>query len=1300
MDRNMDSKAVCVTSDNSVRKSDISMPSTSSNCTFTTAIDQSSNILSQDQPKHENNNIDLNALMNSFRDLDDSNESFDFNKIKSESYNFLDDPEYGVNEMMINTNTDSYDVHDLISMSSSEPTHIERLQTQTDSQIPTNNTSDKSEVRESEQTLPQTVSPDLAQLSSPITESGPNDIVPHISENSDSESNDYKYVFIPRMLDDENELSDEEMVETPNNAEHKISITTIQSPQPDINDDSLDDLEIIKESIESEHNYSTKSLRSLLCHDNEYSSGDETTVFPNIILNTDGDLENLRRNNETIDILPIDADATTSNTISNETVNVFNANENKTKTVQPASLNQNALVNETVDNLTNNAAAPNEEDTENMSITPAKPASHDNEIPVSLENTTPEVDDNLPVSNQSTVRLQKDVVPTETTNDSEEDPSDLFSEIHSEPLEYRLRNATDFDSSYAFAMPEVYPENDNDRENIDVMTNNISSVSQLTGADDVEEPPRDITKTHIVGDPEMDVSGNDAGDGALQSQEAVAPDKVMDSNVDAKLMKLENDISNNIDPKLNESLLKLEKFGEKIKESKTHLLTNISKNTLEADSLCNEFATTLEIEFKELLKEFRIITRRNQVPLEMGKNESKSVEEPANALKLNQKSKERWLAASSSSSEQNDSDCDDSEEIPKFRQRVKRRRLLESSETEQLLSSTQTTDDVIQGIRKNTKLRLGSDSDDDTDDSQKTQISLEPKFNSPQKNLNSQVNSDNDETEDIEARTTESIDYIGMAVQSPPTILTEPAVLDIDENMDEASSKPWQESIDYSPSYDKDMEQKNEDSEMPDTLNNESGNELPVRDDIEANKDDIEPNKDDIEPNKDKSQDCESIHDKFEKEHRSDDVLQSTDNDDVVEDNNEELPEDNDKEPIKPSATIHPTDNKSLTVKTKSTADSIDDLDLGEFLLSGTSTICSEDMIEREPQHYDLPPTTSEMPVDDNLTQILVKNEPLNESNPNNVTIDDCTESAHDPVENLVPRIMYNDFESDFEGFTQKEDNVTFETEIKMEENNMPAKTIELSAIDETEKQETESSVIEPLLNETDDESNEQNEVKLENIFPTTNNFENEEKIVNREEGVQNESDETKSIPIDAVPEEISADNNTVTESEALAAIEEYSHINTEDMLAEFNTYTDEPTDDVLPLPVTNVSDEGNNDGDLNQLEELSKQIEDNVVEASLQDESAEVLNQNVDNEESETIDEKNASDADIPSTEDEVHDDDPDNNKKDDDKQEDVAIESDGNDDYAVVDGEPGAEDAEEEEQEDEQEVDVDDLRDKEIDK
>lgn len=1304
----MDTNAACVTSENSVRKLDMTMPSTSSECTFTTANEQSSIILNQDdnQTKHENNNIDLNALMHSFRDglddFDDSNEAFDYNKIKSESYNFLDDPdpEYGDNEMMINANTDSYDVHDLISMASSEPPQNERIDFQSDTQIPKNHKSDKNEERVNIQTHPQTVNAASTQQDPPETESE----MPAISENSDSESNDYQYVFIPRMLDDENEISDEEMVETPNNIE-PTTPTPIESPESDINDDLLDDLESIKESIKSEHNYSTKqeSLHSLSCFDNIYSSRNESTLVPNNILNTDIEFQITERNNESIDTLPFNAAATTSHvatTIANKNINMSDADKN-----QHTSINQNEAVID--DNLTKNSAAPN--DTENIPITPQNHECHDTKIPDPLKNTTSEAVVNLTIG----IHTPPDEVPTETA-DSEEEPSELFSEIHSEPLEYRLRNASDFESSSAlgsaFTTSEVDQAIDNEHidDNIDVMINNISKIDNLLGnvtprlidTGEVEEPPSNTAKIQTVGDPEMN-----APDDALQTQlEAVTPDNVADSNIGADAVvtqfEIENNVPNNIDPKLNENLLKLEQFGEKIKQNKTKLLTSIAINSLEADVLCNEFATTLENEFKELMKEFRIVTRRSPMPSETAKSEIKTVEERANALKLNQKSKERWLAASSSSSEQNDSDCDDSQQSGMFkvRRRVKRRRLLETSESEQTIPSTQTTEDVIQGIRMNTTHRLGSDSDEDTDDSKKTQISQEPKLNSPQKIADSQLNSDNDETGDFEAHTADSMDYIGMDVQSPSTIRNELIVSDNDDDMTKELSKLSEESVDYSPSYNKDLEQKNEDSELHDTLDNQFKNDLPMELDIESNKKQAE--------------DCESIHDTCEKEHRTDDITQGTENDDVQDDNNMEVLEPNDKENIQPSATIQQSDDENKMGKPKSTATSIDELDLGEFLLSGTSTICSEDMIEREPQLYDLPSTTSEMPIDENLTQILVKNEPLNESNPNNVTTDDDVENVDVQMKDIIPKIMYDDFESDFEGFTKKENIVSFETETNVETNQMSTETIKSC---ESDNLQTDLSVAEPLLNEYDDdlasfnESNEQCDIKLENMSSTTNELENEKQNVIREKEVQDEFNEIKPIPIDTTPEVINpedgADNkslaNTMDENEALAAIEEFALIDTEDMLAEFNTYNDEPTNDVLPLSVTNVSDEHKNYESENHLEELPEQIEDNIMQESLPRESSEDLNVNVKNEDVDTI-KDDASDADRNRPKDAVCDDESDKLKKDGENEENVAVDSEVNDDNSVVDGETGIEDAAEEEQEaeEQEEENVDDLRDKEIDK
>lgn len=1215
----MDTNIVRSTNDNDAQKMDISLPSTSSNCTFLTANDNLS--IDSTKPKNVNNNIDLNALMHSIRsdDLNDSNESFDFNKLKGESYNFLDDPEYDVNPIIMSPATDSYDVNDILS-SSSPSTHtteeFNRFQNEPQSTMTTsdNNNVDQTANHINEHTKTTT------EIKSVIDNLDGN---LNTIDNSNLNSNDkYKYVSVQQMSEDEHEFSDDE-------SQEEIDMQKIQSSIPtDFEIENEQQLsQVILDSIESEHNYSTKqkssdSHNSFL--DDTSCSGDSTVIFP-----TENDAiqrcsENIADTGQTSTENNLESNNVESNNLTsitnlkdglveNQPTENENLNDNSKITSNVLASNRDAppevTLNDAVTNVTALNIANSNIDATNVAETHETPSNTNAPINSPVLNDMQQFDNDanenilMPLSNSR--ENDNILVNNELENDqlhqdkvgNDDEPSDLFSEQHSEPMEHR----------YTLSELNELPENVdmllNDsfqNENIDDILNTAESSTKMLS-------PPNLQIANVVADNTIESTENqlhiqnETSTNEPRNQELcenpneAPPSSPLNQELCEDTDQLPpKDVTSNdsVDSKLMENLLKFETFGENIKKYKEKLLTAITADNDNKMADCDEFASTIENEMKELLKDFRLLTCPYQPEISLStKNDCKSAEDVYN---LNQKSKERLLrssSSSSSSSDRNDSDEDDSQQskISKVRRRVKKRRLLDSSELE---PSSQNTEDIVQGISKNTKRRIGScdESDNNTDDSMKTQISLNSNIKSPSKN-----NSDDQEL----------------------------STNNKNDDKDNQKLLNRTDSIDYSP-----MDTDDEFQSNTENVNNESTeqSEKPMDCDSQAINGDI-PNEEDadIESVVQNDLPTEKINEMEENAH-----INSHDNDDATRQPTEETTDDGDEELNKnaesttdetsifkqPKLTQNDEqldERESTASQTKSIASSIDELDLGEFLLSGrSSSIGSEDIIERQPQLHELLSSATDMPIDENLTQIMVKNEPIKESTNTIVNRNDNDNADHDVelVENEISEndivtdqvvdvnpihtlptssnhhAMYDDFESDFEGFTQREGIMSFEAEVKLESNpsNESLKNAQQQlTVKEIQNSDSKEDI---TTNDTNQSDTNVDDVKIENTLESSSQLANdlseiENIVVEVDVNILQKSESSEDICMD---------------SEALAAIEDFAHINTEDMLEEFKSYNVSDPDMMPKDDNSDKNDENNKNIEENDIGDSNVERTDQVT--------------------------------------------------------------------------------------------------------
>lgn len=147
-------------------------------------------------------------------------------------------------------------------------------------------------------------------------------------------------------------------------------------------------------------------------------------------------------------------------------------------------------------------------------------------------------------------------------------------------------------------------------------------------------------------------------------------------------------------------LEKLNMFGQNIVVRNSMLLRDMQTNCKTAKEstdtkLCTAFINCLDSDFKDLIKEFKTVMGLSK-PVTV-KVEKTAEEKAEAARKLNEKSKERWLASSSSDNDNVDQHNEDSLDSPVIMKRKrKRRRILSTESTEMLkLQETNCQQDIV-----------------------------------------------------------------------------------------------------------------------------------------------------------------------------------------------------------------------------------------------------------------------------------------------------------------------------------------------------------------------------------------------------------------------------------------------------------------------------------------------------------------------------------------------------------------------------------------------------------------------------
>lgn len=157
---------------------------------------------------------------------------------------------------------------------------------------------------------------------------------------------------------------------------------------------------------------------------------------------------------------------------------------------------------------------------------------------------------------------------------------------------------------------------------------------------------------------------------------------------------------------LSMCLEKLNMFGQNLVVRNAMLLRDLQTNCRVAKEIpsdikiCSAFITSLDSDFKDLIKEFKLATGLSK-PVAV-KVERTAEEKAEAARKLNEKSKARWLASSSSD---NDSagQHDDSRDSPVIMKRKKKRQRFLSTESSEIVKPQETdcqADDVPPVVQK------------------------------------------------------------------------------------------------------------------------------------------------------------------------------------------------------------------------------------------------------------------------------------------------------------------------------------------------------------------------------------------------------------------------------------------------------------------------------------------------------------------------------------------------------------------------------------------------------------------------
>lgn len=273
-------------------------------------------------------------------------------------------------------------------------------------------------------------------------------------------------------------------------------------------------------------------------------------------------------------------------------------------------------------------------------------------------------------------------MPTSSDQGLEQE-DDLLSENHSEPGESNQQ--TEFSTSVS-NLTEAYEEPPTN--GVDILTNVETPTNIAVRPTSVVESP-----THV--EPSTNIVESAINDPTNQEVEQIG-------------------IGDNISVELAENITRLNSFGNNLRIQCLNLIhdlrSDVENTEQQKSNIYSKFVGNLESEFKEVCKEFKLVTGLIKPVVE------KTAEEKAeSARRLNQKSKEKLLANSSSDDETCDQDVNQPRSPVRSKRKRKTLRILstESKECGADLNLRSSEENIVGTSRKRPRiLDSGSESSD------------------------------------------------------------------------------------------------------------------------------------------------------------------------------------------------------------------------------------------------------------------------------------------------------------------------------------------------------------------------------------------------------------------------------------------------------------------------------------------------------------------------------------------------------------------------------------------------------------
>lgn len=280
-----------------------------------------------------------------------------------------------------------------------------------------------------------------------------------------------------------------------------------------------------------------------------------------------------------------------------------------------------------------------------------------------------------------------------------------------------VRSANALKSQFSTVMPSERNDNGNDDilpENESTESVNISLIPQPECAGNLPAP-EDVVQSGNVEEESGITSSAQTEDESLYSEghsepaeynppvellETIPDDVVGELNVPPPITLSQDDCLPSAGDEfvpanpLSMCLEKLNMFGQNIVIRNSILLRDMQTNCkiakeISTDSkLCLAFINSLDSDFKDLVKQFKLVTGLSK-PVTV-KVEKTAEEKAEAARKLNEKSKARWLASSSSDNDTADQHNDDSRDSSVIMKRKRKRRRMLSTESSEIVKPQET----------------------------------------------------------------------------------------------------------------------------------------------------------------------------------------------------------------------------------------------------------------------------------------------------------------------------------------------------------------------------------------------------------------------------------------------------------------------------------------------------------------------------------------------------------------------------------------------------------------------------------